>query len=86
MATSKERLISLYPYLMHSVEKAKEEGEVQLGILSVKPDGTGQIISQFQADEFLADLAAVIEAPPVTKEQFADAEAAYFLSKHGLND
>jgi hypothetical protein len=70
-------------YMRHAVKVAAESGDVEIGILSVKPDGTGKIVAMFEAPEFFDDLALLIGAPEQTKEDDMKAEAAAILDGVG---
>lgn len=76
----KEKMLAGLPYLRIAAMKAKVNGTVMLGILSVNPDGSGQITARFEAQEFFEDLAAILGAGPITEEQHFDANALEFLS------
>jgi hypothetical protein len=41
---------------------------------------------QFECEEFFEDLALVLDAPPQTEENNAEAEALAFLQKHGIKN
>jgi len=67
---SKVRLKDVTPHLRHALRLAKQAGgHVQIGFLSVHPNGTGQIVCRFDADEFVEDLAAVLDMGPEMDEQ-----------------
>jgi hypothetical protein len=88
MSTPKEearkKILSIMAHLRHAGERAKEEGELHLGILAIKPGGGGRVVVQVAASEFMDDLALALDAPPDTEEEKLDAQAVAFLDQHGL--
>lgn len=83
-AEAKERLLEALPHLRFAASEAQLEGTVQLGILAVKEDGTGNIKARFDAAGFFEDLALVIDAPPQTEDDIIDAKAVKLLQQLGL--
>ena len=81
---AKERLRGVMRHFRLAVADAKKIGEPKLSINGEQPDGSGQRIMSFNAEEFFADLAIVIDAPPDTVEDEMDAKARSFMQKHGL--
>jgi len=79
---------SVIHHFRHSMEEAKSaagpDGTVGFGILAVHKDGSGVLISRFDAPEFFEDLALIIGAPPSTAEDKMDAIATQFMDLHGL--
>jgi hypothetical protein len=77
-------LLEVVKYLRYSVKKASADGELEIGILSVKPDGSGKVESRFRANEFIEDIATVIDAPAYTEEDELEAKALELLQKMGI--
>lgn len=84
----RKKLLLVLPHLRFAEEEAKREagpdGKALFGILVTKADGTGKVLATFEAGELVEDIAKLIDAPPFTEEDRADARAAQFLSKLGL--
>jgi hypothetical protein len=84
----RKKLLLVLPHLRFAEEEAKAEagadGKALFGILVTKPDGTGKVVATFEAPEFVEDLAKLLDAPPLTEEDRADARAAKFLQRLGL--
>lgn len=57
------RLKTAVPFLRDAIQTAKANGKAEVGILAVQPEGNGQIVAQFDANEFLADLCEALEVP-----------------------
>jgi hypothetical protein len=57
---------------------------VQIGVLATKSDGSGSIEMQMDAEEFIADLALVINASNQTEDGNFDAAAAKFRNRHNI--
>jgi hypothetical protein len=81
---AKNRLLIALPYMRKAVEDAKKKGSVQIGILSIKPDGSGNIEMRFDADDFFNDIGIIIDCPEQTKKDDIRADAVKFLNKHGI--
>lgn len=85
MDQAKERLLLALPYLRNAVAQAKQKtGRAQIAVLATNPNGSGNLIARFEADEFFADLEAVLGAAAQTEEDDLKAEALQFLQLHGL--
>lgn len=81
---ARERLLDILPALRHAMREAKNEGEFRLGVLSVRPDNTGNIVCTLEASTFLDDIALAIDAPPVDeKDDEMEAKAMKILSMFG---
>lgn len=84
----RKKLLLVLPHLRFASEEAKTEagdgGKVLFGVLVMKSDRTGKVVATFEAPEFVEDLAKLLDAPPFTEEDRADARAAKFLQKLGL--
>lgn len=80
-----EHLVSVMHHFRHAIEQAKitagSTGTVGLGILAVRPDGSGRIIAQLEAPEFFEDLALVIGARPSTDEEKAQARLTQIIDE-----
>lgn len=74
----------LIPYLRYAIKNASANGTIKLGILSVKEDGAGKVECQFDAGDFVEDLARVIGAPDYTKDDELSARAEEMLQTFGL--
>lgn len=61
-------------FMRHAMNEAAKEGRAQVGILFVRPDGTGQLVARFDAPSFFEDIAEALELGPLTDEQLEDAE------------
>jgi hypothetical protein len=83
---AKVKLLEILPHLRYSVAQAAKEGTAKLGILSEDEFGGGKIVSQFRAEEFLNDLAELLEAPPQNAEDDNSAAALQFFHKHNLEN
>jgi hypothetical protein len=79
-------LLGALPYFRNAVARAraKEMGQVKLGILCENPDGSGNIEMSFECDAFFDDLASVLGAPPQTDEDNGKAAALRFMQQHGF--
>lgn len=88
METAKERLLVAIPYFRNAVNSAKANagagGKVQMGILAVKPDGSGKIEMQFDCEEFFKDIEEVLGSPEHTIEKDMEVEAFKFMNQHGI--
>ena len=73
------RLLEIIPHLRFAIQDANLTGMAKLGVISVKPDQTGRIVAQFEAD-FIEDLALVLDVPPQSDEDNADAAALKFVT------
>ena len=86
--TPKEKLRTALPHLRYAAKMAQEKtksGTIELAIISKNPDGTGQVGACFRADEFLDDLAAVLEiTPEEAAEGELEAKAEAFMQSLGL--
>jgi len=84
----RKKMLLALPHLRFASDEAKKEagegGKVLFGILVKKTDGTGKVLATFDAGEFAEDLAILLDAPPLTEEDRADARATQFLDKMGL--
>lgn len=81
---AQQRLLQALPHMRIAANKAHEEGSVQLGILAVQPDGSGQVKMRFDADSFFEDLALALNAPPLTEQNEREHDALTFLAKVGV--
>ncbi len=81
---AKVKLLEILPHLRYSVAQATKKGTAMIGILSEDKLGGGEVISQFYAEEFLNDLAELLEAPPQNAEDDNSAAALQFFHKHNL--
>jgi hypothetical protein len=81
---AKAALLRAIPYFRHAIEEARKLGDVKMGILADKPDGSGELTMRFECEEFFADIALVIGAPEHTEQDESKAKALAFLQKHGL--
>lgn len=82
----KEKFRKAIPHLRFGVEEAKKEtenGEALFGILVVN-DNKGRVVFTFKAEEFVEDLARLVDAPPMTDEDRQNAKVAQFLSRFGI--
>lgn len=69
-------------YAVEEVDKlGKEAATVKLGILSVNPDGSGQIKCQFECKAFLDDLCLILGLETLTDEERADHERIAFFHR-----
>lgn len=88
METAKERLLVAIPYFRNAINTAKtnvgEGGKVQMGILSVNADGSGQIEMKFDCEDFFKDIEEVLGSPEHTMEKDMEVEAFKFMQTHGL--
>lgn len=85
MEEAKDRLMAVIKHLRFAASCAAEgDNRVQLGILSVKPDGAGRVVCQMDVKEFIEDIATVIGAGPQTQEDIEEAKAEQLLSRLGL--
>lgn len=84
----RKKVLLALPHLRFAAEEAKAEagtdGKVLFGVLVKKPDGTGRVLATFDAGEFVEDMAALIDAPPMTEEDRMSARAEQFLHRMGL--
>lgn len=81
---AKAKLLAALPYLRHGIAEANKEGTAQIGIISTHPNGAGRVVLEFVVDEFISDLAVVLDAPEQTEKDTAQAKAVQFLNEHGL--
>lgn len=81
---AKAKLLAALPYLRHGIAEANKEGTAQIGIISTHPNGAWRVVLEFVVDEFISDLEVVLNAPPQTAEDEAQAKAVKFLDQHGL--
>lgn len=73
---AKKRLLSVLPHLRESVQEAKELGKPRLGVFAETKYGTEEMVSAFNAEEFIADLCLVLGVPAEnTDEETLDARA-----------
>lgn len=81
----RQKFVKVIPHLRFGIEEAKKEteGEVLFGVLVVK-ENTGKVVFTFKAAEFVEDLAALVDAPPMTNEDRMNAKVAQFLSRFGI--
>lgn len=83
----KNKMLTVLPILRFAIEEAKStnpEAAIHIGILAKNTDGTGKVISSFRAEEFIEDLAKLLDAGPLTDDQRMDARALKFLTEFGL--
>jgi hypothetical protein len=84
MEESRQRLLSVIKHLRYAVAEAAKGGKVQLGILSVKPDGSGNVVARMEVKEFVDDLAKALGAPEYTQADELDAAAKQFMDVFDL--
>lgn len=85
----KERMRLALPHLRHAIglaqKKAGPDGVARLAVIAVKADKTGDIIAQFEAAEFFADVAKALGLPTEnTAEEDLDARAEEFIGTNRL--
>jgi len=81
---ARARLLEVIKHLRYASKEASAEGKVQLGILSVKPEGGGRIVASMDAGSFIEDIALLIDAPEHTEDDHLEASAEAFLHRFGL--
>ena len=78
-----QRLLQALPYfrqaILNAEKTAGKDGWVEMGILAVNSDGSGNIELQCDCKEFFADLATLLDAPPHTREDTYNVNAVKFL-------
>lgn len=72
---ARNRMLQVIHFLRSSMAEAKKNGAPKIGILSVKEDGSGKVIAQLDAPEFVVDLCRILGVP-VSNTQKEDADAA----------
>ena len=83
----RNKMLQVLPHLRFAIEeavKADPSARIELGILAKKTDGSGRVVCSFRADEFVEDLAKLINAGPMTEEERMDAKAVKLLTGFGL--
>jgi len=79
---AKERLLAALPYFRSSIKNCqKKKKKLQLGILSVEPDGSGNIEMMFDFEEFFTDIETLIDAPKFTGKDEQNVLAVSFLER-----
>lgn len=82
---ARDRIVSILPFLRVATETATADGgSASLGVLSERPDGSGKVVTRFDADDFFRDLREALDAPEETEEQLLDARAVLLLDTFGL--
>lgn len=81
----KEKLRRVMKHFRLALKDAKKIGEPKLIIAGERPDGSGQRVMAFEADEFFADIELLIDAAPDSTQDATEAMAAQFVHKHGLS-
>ena len=81
---AKLQLTAALPLFRTAANKAKANGTAMLGILSVNPDGSGNVMARFECEEFFEDLALILGVGEITEEQKGEVEAFEFLSKNDI--
>lgn len=87
MTTKEEaikKMLTALPYMRHAMAEAAKNGSPHIGILSVKPDGSGRVEAKFEAPEFFKDLAVILDAPAQTEEDNLNAGALSILDRFGI--
>lgn len=82
---ARDQLLSVAPFVRRAMETAKENGTLELAVVSTQPDGGGKIVARFSG-EFFNDVMTAIDAPPDTEEQQMEAKAQELLDRLGLRD
>ncbi len=83
----RQKMLAVLPHLRFAIEEAtnaNSESAIHIGILTKNPDGSGKVLSSFRAQEFIEDLATLLDAGPLTDDQRMDARALKFLTEFGL--
>lgn len=71
-----EDLKALIPHLREAMRLARLEGEPQLGILAVRPNGRGKVVVQLRLEEFVPDLCRALDLPlENSREEVSEAAA-----------
>lgn len=78
-----DKMKKAVPFMRHAAKLAAEGGAVHIGILCVRPDGSGSVIAKFEGPEFFDDLALIVGAPEQTEEDEMAASAQELLDKLG---
>ncbi len=79
---ARERLLAALPYFRSSIKNCqKKKKKLQLGILSVEPNGSGNVEMRFDFEEFFADIETLIDAPEFTEKDQQKVEAVGFLQR-----
>jgi hypothetical protein len=83
----KQKFLKVLPHFRYAIkqakEKAGEQGSVQLCVAAMTKT-SGQMLAQFEACEFIEDIAKLIDAPDYTEEDELEAKAEELCFKFGL--
>lgn len=80
----KEDLRLALPYFMNAVERCSKEGNVKLGIMCEKSDGTVRLEMSFDCREFFQDVFTALNDLSPSVEDLVKADAIAFKQKHNL--
>ena len=83
----RQKMLAVLPHLRFAIEEATAANNtavIHIGILTKNADGSGKVLSSFRAEEFIEDLAKLLDAGPLTDDQRMDARALKFLTEFGL--
>jgi hypothetical protein len=83
----RSKMLTALPHMRFAIEEALQanpNANIQIGILAKNADGTGKVVATFAASEFIEDLAALLEAGPLTDDDRADARAMKIITGIGL--
>ena len=62
------RMSIVLQHIQAAVSEARAEGAAGLAVIMEKPDGSGRLTAQFEAEEFFADLAKLAAVPAILAE------------------
>lgn len=71
-------LIEMVKHMRYAVAEAKKEGSVQFGVIAKHIGGGGRVVSTFDCEEFVKDLAVFVGAPPETEADKTKVSAIQF--------
>ena len=84
MDQARADLMAALPHFRYAVAEAQKNGQVMLGILCERSDGSRKLEMSFDCAEFFDDLALVLGAAPQSAQDDLQASATQFAHQHNI--